>query len=53
MIVTSGRAALAWGDSSRPLIPGILMSDRIRMSETVACVVNALKCQGGLGKKLW
>ena len=33
MIGTSGRAALALGNSSRPLIPGILMSDRIRMSD--------------------
>ena len=33
MIGTSGRSALALGKSSRPLIPGMLMSDRIKMSE--------------------
>jgi hypothetical protein len=33
MIGTSGRAALALGNSSSPLIPGMLMSERIRMSE--------------------
>ena len=30
---TSGRAAFALGRRSSPLIPGILISDRIRMSE--------------------
>ena len=30
---TSGRAALAFGKSSRPLMPGMLMSVRIRISE--------------------
>src|ERR1700719_2505110 len=50
MIGTSGRAALALGNSSRPLIPGMLISDRIRM-RTVACIGDALKCGGGgLGK---
>src|ERR1019366_7105180 len=34
MIGTSGRMAFALGRSSRPLIPGMLMSDRIRMIDT-------------------
>ena len=36
MTGTSGRTALAFGNSSRPLIPGMLMSDKIRMSDTSA-----------------
>jgi hypothetical protein len=44
MIGTPGRAALAWGNSSSPLIPGILMSDRIRMSD------RSPASWGGLGK---
>src|SRR5262249_42710757 len=36
MTGTSGRAALALGNSSSPVIPGILMSDRIKMSDTPA-----------------
>src|SRR6478609_1840735 len=36
---TSGRIALALGNISRPVIPGILMSDRIRMSDTPAASV--------------
>src|ERR1700738_1229682 len=49
MIGTSGRRAFALGRSSRPLIPGMLMSDRIRMP--VACIGDALKCHwGGLRK---
>ena len=33
MTGTSGRAVLAFGNSSRPLIPGMLISDKIRMGE--------------------
>ena len=33
MIGTSGRTAFALGRSSSPLIPGMLMSDRMRMSD--------------------
>ena len=36
MTGTSGRNALALGKSSRPLIPGMLMSERIKMSDTPA-----------------
>ena len=43
MTGTSGRAAFALGSSSRPLIPGMLMSDRIRMSDAVAGIADALK----------
>ena len=51
MIGTSGRAAFAFGRSSRPLISGMLMSDRIRISGTVARIADALKCHGaGLSK---
>jgi hypothetical protein len=32
MTGTSGRAALAFGNSSRPVIPGMLMSERIRIN---------------------
>ena len=38
MIGTSGRAAFALGSSSSPLMPGMLMSDRIRMSDALAGV---------------
>ena len=31
MIGTSGRTAFAFGSISRPLIPGMLMSDKIKM----------------------
>ena len=51
MIGTSGRAAFAFGSSSSPLIPGMLMSDRIRMIVTSAASANALKRSGRrLGK---
>ncbi len=33
---TSGRAALAFGKSSRPVIPGMLMSERIRINDAPA-----------------
>ena len=33
---TSGRSALALGKSSRPLIPGMLMSERIKISDASA-----------------
>ena len=39
MTGTSGRSALAFGRSSRPLIPGMLMSERIKMSDTPAASV--------------
>ena len=35
MTGTSGRSALALGKSSRPLIPGMLMSERIRIERPV------------------
>ena len=34
MIGTSGRMAFALGSSSSPLMPGMLMSDRIKMIDT-------------------
>src|SRR5215469_14272953 len=40
---TSGRRALAFGKSSRPLIPGMLMSERTRMSDTPAA--SAMACR--------
>ena len=36
---TSGRRAFALGKSSRPLMPGMLMSERIKMSDTSAASV--------------
>jgi hypothetical protein len=36
MTGTSGRAALALGSNSSPVIPGMLMSERIKMIETPA-----------------
>ena len=44
MIGTSGRIALALGRSSRPLIPGMLMSDGIRIRDFVPSIRNALNC---------
>jgi hypothetical protein len=35
---TSGLAALTLGSSSRPVIPGMLMSDKIKMIETPAAL---------------
>ena len=35
------------GSSSRPLIPGMLMSDRIRMSDWSPAIGDALKGPGG------
>ena len=52
MTGTSGRRALALGKSSRPLIPGMLMSERIKMRRPVACISDALKCHGGGLRKL-
>ena len=46
MTGTSGRSAFALGKSSRPLIPGMLMSETIRMSEAAACISDALECHG-------
>ena len=51
MTGTSGRSALALGKSSSPLIPGMLMSERIKMSDTPCRIGDPLKCGGGgLGK---
>jgi hypothetical protein len=41
MTGTSGRSAFAFGKSSRPLIPGMLMSDKIRIND--AHVADALE----------
>ena len=43
---TSGRNALALGNSSRPLIPGMLMSERIKMSDTPAASVMRWSAAG-------
>ena len=43
MTGTSGRAALAFGNSSRPLIPGMLMSDRIRINDAAAASLMRLR----------
>src|ERR1700733_9842615 len=51
MTGTSGRSALALGKSSIPLIPGMLMSERIKMSDTPAASGDALERHWGrLGK---
>ena len=47
MTGTSGRAAFAFGSSSRPLIPGMLMSDRIRISDAPPDVGDALERRDG------
>ena len=41
MTGTSGRAAFAFGKSSSPLIPGMLMSDRIRIKDAPAALERA------------
>src|SRR5580692_1749890 len=46
MIGTSGRRAFALGRSSRPLIPGMLMSERIKMSDTPAASVMRWSATG-------
>ena len=43
MTGTSGRAAFAFGSSSSPVIPGMLMSDRIRISDAAFGVADALQ----------
>jgi len=43
MTGTSGRAALAFGNSSRPVIPGMLMSDRIRINDAAAASLISFK----------
>ena len=43
MTGTSGRAALALGNSSRPVIPGMLMSDRMRINDAPAASLMQLK----------
>ena len=50
MTGTSGRAAFAFGRSSSPLMPGMLMSDRIRISEAPSGVADDARSasHGGL-----
>ena len=43
MTGTSGRAALAFGNSSRPVIPGMLMSERIRINDAPAASLISLR----------
>ena len=50
MIGTSGRAALVLGSSSRPLIPGMLMSDRIKISEAASASVMREARQPQIGQ---
>jgi hypothetical protein len=45
---TSGRRAFAFGSISRPDIPGILMSDRIRMIDTPVAAFWMEKLEGPL-----
>jgi hypothetical protein len=53
MMGTSGRAAFALGKSFRPVIPGMLMSDRIKMIETPSTALQgvALVVAGVIGDK--
>jgi hypothetical protein len=39
MTGTSGRSAFAFGESSRPLIPGMLMSDKITINDAPAALL--------------
>jgi hypothetical protein len=48
MTGTSGRSAFAFSKSSRPLIPGMLMSDKIRINDAPAGVAEQPR-QGGMG----
>ena len=42
----SGRAALAFGKSSRPVIPGMLMSERIRINDAASLIsLSALSAE--------
>ena len=51
MTGTSGRSALALGSSSRPLIPGMLMSERIKISDApAASAMRWSAIWGRLGK---
>src|SRR6476660_1248082 len=43
MTGTSGLAALAFGKSSRPVIPGMLMSERIRINDAPAASLIQFK----------
>ena len=52
MTGTSGRAALAFGSSSRPLMPGMLMSDRIRIRGAPPGVGDALQRRDGRLREL-
>jgi hypothetical protein len=40
MTGTSGRSAFAFGKSSGPLIPGMLMSDKIRINDAPAASLS-------------
>src|SRR6185312_10067681 len=46
IIGTSGRAALALGKSSRPLMPGMLMSERIKIRAAVPVSVIRSRATG-------
>ena len=50
MIGTSGRSALASGNSSRPLIPGMLMSNRMDASEASPASLMHRSAAGQLGE---
>ena len=53
MIGTSGLTAFALGSSSRPLIPDILMSERIRISDPSAALVTlAYGCRESPGLRI-
>src|SRR6478752_222946 len=47
---TSGRAALAFGNNSRPVIPGMLMSERIRINDAPAASLISLRALCRLSK---
>src|SRR5260370_408136 len=56
MIGACGRRAFALGRSSRPLIPGMLMSDRIRMSDSspalaIRCSASGADCANSIAKR--
>ena len=44
MTGTSGRASRARGSRSRPLIPGMLMSERMRMSLAASAAQTRSRC---------
>src|SRR5450755_2885018 len=43
MTGTSGRAAFAFGKNSRPPIPGMLMSERIRITDALKGAIRRLR----------